>query len=320
MPKDSAFLPLVVWAQITSSVISLSKTYQATSRSLANCLGKLNAPGRFVDRITSTRGQLEPLITNFEERLHVKFSEGNLEERMMFIFCKGLGSSQFKQNSLDCLTSVLKQELKILDSRSVDQTYIHRSLFMLFLSMTEHEFADLLKEVGLSDVPTTAIGKVNIPTFVFKAVSDGSKQALFSLALAAYIFAGDSDFKYKENFIKFLYDGFRHDMSPVFPIFHIVKKELQNILITSSSITLVNDISSIMTSTFENPDYSEKLSKGRYDEMIEFYEFYDINQICVFKVGKDAETPEVQEVLLFALDVLYRSFCSVIDGRRLERF
>lgn len=320
LSADSAYLPLVIWAQIASGMLEIPSLYQSVATCLANTLGKLEQKAGYLDHVVEQRRQLEPLITNFEEIVGSKISRKNFEFSIMFTVCQALTLSQFRHTSITCLKKITKQKFSrrnagngIVPEKDSDFHY----LFMLFLSASDSSFQDHVKELSLNVDDVTVVAKHHIPNKIMYHMSKDAEETKIVLILAAYIFESDCDSNYRLKFISFFSCLFKWLRKAALLVFHIVKAGLQSNLINSVSIDLVNEISDILVNVIHDESYSVDYCEAQVNTILASYSFERLKNMSTLRNSLAHDNAVLAHAVY---EMLYRSFSSVIEGQRLETF
>lgn len=323
LSSDSVYLPLIIWAQIASAMIRISSSYQAIAASLTNSLGKIAKCSNYVDHVFNHRSHLEPLITRFETRIGRNITRANFELNIFYIICSGLTSSQFRHNSILFLKKALKQGyLSAPNGEGPTNELSYSYLFLLWLSLSEAAFLEFMAELGLQALPVTTIGKSTIPDVVIDDLTSHSDLSRMTFILASHIFSKASDATFTSRFIAIYTHLFNTARPFALETFHIVRSGLENSMINSLTVNLVNGIAEIVVTVIQGASYSSEKHESEVNELLTKYDFLCIGQVGDF-VGSGSEALKNKSTLTLAKmiqDMFYRSFSSVIEGQRLEKF
>lgn len=323
LASDSVYLPLIIWAQVASAMIRISTSYQAIAASLTNSLCKIPKCSNYIDYVFDHRNHLEPLFSKFETRLDRKITRTNFEFNIFFIISSGLTSSQFRHNSILFLKKVLKQRfLPVPDGETSTANFAYNYLFLLWLALSESAFLEFMTKLELQDISMTTIGKSTIPDVVIENLANGSDFSRMTFILASYIFSKASDVTITGKFIAIYSHLFKTARSFAMSSFHIVRGGLENGMINSLVINVVDEIAGILVSVIQDGSYSSSKYELEVKELLTKYDFMCMDQVGDF-VGTGSEALKSKTTFSLAKmiqDMLYRSFCSVMEGQRLEKF
>lgn len=320
---NSVYLPLIVWSQIASAKIQISSSYQANATCLTNSLCKLQYCPKSLDYVFEQRHHLEPLFSIFETKSGMKITKSNFEFNILYLICTGLTVSQFRHTSVLCLKKITRQRFasdNALDAVPGDLDYHY--LFMLYLSIPNSAFHEFTKDINLHDRSVVAAGTDQIPKVILDSLINDKGLSKLALSLAATIFAKDCDAIYSLSFINFYSYLFKVARGSALSIFHIVRVGLEVSMINSTSINMVNKIAELFVNVILDGDYEADKCRSDIDALLGQYDFKFLENIGEF-IGTGSEALENKNTLELAKliqDMLYRSFCSVIEGQRLEKF
>jgi len=323
LTSDSVYLPLIIWAQIGSFMIRISSSYQSIAACLTNSLNKLEKCLKHLDYIFEHRMHLEPLFTKFENRIGRKVTKANFEFTIFYIICSGLTSSQFRHTSILLLKKVLRHKFASHTTGLISNSeFYYHYMFILWLSVSESSFVEFLGEIELQDLPMISVGKSTIPEVILENLTCNSDLSKLVFILASHIFSKTSDATYTGRFISVYSYLFKTARPTALVTFHIVRIGLEASVINSATINLVNEIAGLLVNVILDASYSSGKYESEVKELLIKYDFKSMDQIGDF-VGSGGEVLKSKETLALAKliqDMLYRSFCSVIEGQRLEEF
>lgn len=323
LSRDSVYLPLIIWSQVLSAMTRVSSSYQAIATCLTNCLCKVSDDATYLDYVYDQRVQLEPLIDTFERKINKRVTRASFEFVIMFFVCTGLTVSQFRHTSIHCLKKLMLQKFAADRPANIARGRLdYHYLFILYLSLSNSVFLEFLKELDLEDNSLITIGKDQIPNMIIETLIDGSGLSKLTLVLAACIFAKDTDSVYSLRFINFYSYLFKLKKEHALTVFHIVKGGLEANMVSSTSISLVNEIADLVVHVIQDESYSAEQCTSDIDALLTEFQWCCMDTIGDFN-GTGIEVLENKHNLARAKliqDMLYRSFCGVIEEQRLERF
>lgn len=334
--RDSVYLPLMIWSMFCSVFIVQPSTYQATIQCVGNIMKHVNRG--FLDMVVSHRADLEPLLSKFEERIGIKLDLNNFEPAILFLISKGLTSTQFRHNSLQCLFTILLHRFRLVDSddESVEfdgdistqktgqasgdvDEFRYFYLLLSFLSNSEEKFKDQLIGLSLDHLPETRMSHGEIPSILIEKICSGTLQARFVLILVAFIFRSDSDQTFKCRFVELYYHIFNHLRSTAYMIFHLIQEELEHNIVENPSNEIVGDISKLLVHMMDDTQYSEEECIATVSDCLK-----QLNFSIIDRVGKYFSANEPVKDALASLklmhNMIYRTFCNAFEGLRLEKF
>lgn len=324
LSADSAYLPFIIWLVSASMFIEIPSTYQAVATCLANVVRKMDAHEKFFHHVLGQRVHLEPLLGSFEDSVGARLTEKNFNLNVLFSLSKGLTVSQFKHTSLTCLKKVI--DLKVLVSRSKNEEMSDEKgfelgvLLILYLSLPDASFQELLMELKLENVAKTWMGKDSIPAILVEEMCRDTEAAQVVLILAAWLFASDCDSVYKQKFVSFYNHLYKVKRKNALLVFHIVQTGLEDSLEHNNSIGTVNEISDLFVGVIQDKDYSVAECEKRVTAVAEYYSFPIINRVGCFHSDTTLNNTKMVASSKLIQDMLYRSFWGVIEGQKLEKF
>lgn len=320
LSNDSVYLPLIIWAQIACGLLHMPSMYQSVVTCIASTIGKLEQTPGYLDNVMSQRYRLEPLLSNFEQVVGNKVTRKNIELCIMFTVCQGLTVSHFRHTSIGCLKSIadLKFANKIPEIRDSPSKYHY--LFILFLSASDSAFMEHMTELNLANDDVAMVAKHQIPNVIVEHIIKDDNDAKLVLILAAYIFDGECDPTYKLKFISIYTHIYKALRKTALLIFHIVKAGLQNHLVNSDSIDLVNDISRLFVQVSQERSYSARDCEAEVNLLFEEYNFHRLESLDQFRDFHSHDAKNNLTLVRNVQEMLYRSFSSVVEGQRLEKF
>ena len=343
LAHDSMYLPLLAWQFYCSVFVVSSATYQV----LVHCLGNMlrHVDGAFLRLMQQHRKALEPGLSEYERRIGLVLHARNFEPAMLYLLCWGLTAPHFQHQTVGTLVTVLghcfgetetarevtegvkegakgkaKNEVvakeKGKSEESADSLKYYY-LLVLFLATPPASFRSHLLDLAL-DLPCTNIGADEIPTVLLDVITADNVHARYVMALLAHIFCGDSDQTYKCRFVDFYCHVFRHLRETAFRVFHIVREELENNIITSTREDAVSEISHLLVRMIGDTNYSEQKSRAEVDVVLRHFDFCSIDHTGKFlSTNKPRGISAATRVLG---QTMYQSFCNVPEGLRLHNF
>lgn len=318
---DSVYLPLIVWAEVASAKLQISSSYQAIAICLTNALCKLCRRPDCLEYLFNQRNNLEPLIGTFEQRSDMKINPDNFGFNILFIISSGLNVSQFRHTSVSCLRKLIKQMFESFEEEHIQRDQlIYSCLFMLYLAIPNSSFDEFLKEINLSDKLIITIRDDSLPNVLLKHLTSGSDLSNLTLALAATIFAKDCDSTYSLRFMNFYSHLFKSSRTTALSVFHMVRGNLESHMISSTSINLVNGISELLVNVILDENYSPIECLLNVTSLLERHQFKELHKIGDFVGCEVFDNKTSIGMAKLIQDMLYRSFCSIIEGQRLEKF
>lgn len=339
LTQDSVYLPLLVWSVFCSVFLVLSKTYQATIHCMGNVMKHINT--LYLQRVLLHRPDLEPLLSNFEEKIGVKLDVKNFESAVLLLVSKGLTSPQFKHNSLVSLLMILGHKLKSeAKEESADESlqgnvgrgavlgedvraretpnFTYYYLLLLFLSTSDTKFKSHLADLALSDLPMTNVGNVEIPAVLLETICDGLAHSRFLMVLVAHIFRSDSDPVFKNRFVALYCHIFKHLRPVAFQIFHLIRDELESTIVLSLSDETVTDISKLLVQMMDETNYSEDECLEQVEECMRLLNFTSFAQVS--RLLSTLNPKDVSSSVKLLQNMIYRTFCNAFEGLKLEKF
>lgn len=353
--SDSVYLPLLVWLVFCSVFLVQPATYQATIHCIGNIMKHMSP--EFLRRIMTHRQDLGPLLSKFEQKIGVTLDIANFEPAILFAIAKGLTSSQFRHNSLVCLSKVLSfkfpaklghkrtngetesepdeeinsedipenSKVSKLQKRSElkdfedndDDNFGYFYLLVLFLSTSDSKFRSHLSDLSLENLPMTNLNQDEIPTVLIDNLCANTPRARFVAILLAHIYKSDLDHIFKSRFVSLFSYIYKHHRETALLIVHIISEELERNVVSSTSIGTVTEISNLLVQMMENPHYSEEKYVRQVVQCLRELNFSKIDQVGELTSSSDHE---VTLLLKLMLKMIYRTFCNAFEGLKLENF
>ncbi|RKP30333.1 hypothetical protein METBISCDRAFT_16641 [Metschnikowia bicuspidata] len=313
LAHDSMYLPLLAWQFYCSVFVVSSATYQV----LVHCLGNMlrHVDGAFLRLMQQHRAALEPGLSEYERRIGLVLHVRNFEPAMLYVLCRGLTAPHFRHHTVGTFREVVAKEKEKSEESADSLKYYY--LLVLFLATPPASFRSHLLDLAL-DLPCTNIGADEIPTVLLDVICADNVHARYVMALLAHIFCGDSDQTYKCRFVDFYCHVFRHLRETAFRVFHIIREELENNIITSTREDAVSEISHLLVRMIGDTNYSEQTSRAEVDAVLRHFDFCSIDH-----TGKFLSTNEPRRISAAARvlgQTMYQSFCNVPEGLRLQNF
>lgn len=339
--SDSVYLPLLVWLIFCSVFLVQTATYQATIHCIGNIMKHVKP--EFLRRIMAHRQDLEPLLSKFEQKIGVTLDMSNFEPAVLFAISKGLTSPQFRHNSIVCLSKVLSYKFPVKSGHKVASGELERDgrvdsrveaiagqikdsdaddfgyyyLLVLFLSTSDSKFRSHLIDLSLENLPVTNLCHEEIPTVLIDALCAQTPRARFVAILLAHIYKSDLDHTFKSRFVALYSYLFKHHRETAFLILHIIGEELEQNVVSSTSIETVTEISNLLVQMMDNPHYSEEKYVEQVTHCLRELNFSKIDRVGEFTSSSDRE---VNLLLKLMLNMIYRTFCNAFEGLKLEKF
>lgn len=370
--SDSVYLPLLVWLIFCSVLLVQPSTYQATVHCIGNIMKHVNP--QFLRKIMAHRHGLEPLLSKFEQKIGVNLDMNNFEPAVLFAISKGLTSSQFRHNSLVCLSKVLsykfplkstqkgpnEESVSLLDGSAGserqkqtefkketkpivgtepeeefrtephqeqneaknfdgvdDQGFGYYYLLLLFLSTSTSTFRSHLSDLSLENLPVTSLSHDEIPTILIEKLCSNTSRARFVMILLAHIYKSDLDHTFKSRFVALYSYIFKHHCENALLVMHIISEELEQNVVSSTSIETVTEISYLLVQMMDYPNYLEENYVNQVAQCLRELNFTKVDRVGEFTSSSDHD---VTLLLKLLLNMIYRTFCSAFEGLKLEKF
>jgi len=181
-----------------------------------------------------------------------------------------------------------------------------------------------LNEVNFKSENFTYIGNERVPKVILDFMLSGSKSSEVSLIYLAHMFANEAvDTVFKKKFLH-LYSYLIKTCKPLgFLIYHIIKSELEHILINSNSTETVNTISEILLLAISDGNYTIERYQHDMNQILESNHITMIRDHILIKQMDDLQTNDGLKLDLnrdvrILQEMMYRSSCIYIEGQKLE--
>mmetsp|Transcript_6090 Transcript_6090/g.7475 ORF Transcript_6090/g.7475 Transcript_6090/m.7475 type:complete len:2693 (+) Transcript_6090:217-8295(+) len=329
LSSDSVFPHVMVWPHLCYSLLSYSALYQSSIQCILNSMSKAVLQGpNYLDIIFEQRIYLEPFITEFEHMHNIQIEKSNFEFYTLFTFSHGLRLPHIRHTSLSCIKKYFKlryslrshEEMEELSPLNICLPY----LLIIFLSSSDSSFDSYLNEVNFKSENFTYIGNERVPKVILDFMLSGSKSSEVSLIYLAHMFANEAvDTVFKKKFLH-LYSYLIKTCKPLgFLIYHIIKSELEHILINSNSTETVNTISEILLLAISDGNYTIERYQHDMNQILESNHITMIRDHILIKQMDDLQTNDGLKLDLnrdvrILQEMMYRSSCIYIEGQKLE--
>lgn len=293
---DSLYLPLVVWAQLVLSILELPLLYQLIATCLANTLGKLYLAPNYLSHVVLCRAHLEPHLSRLELRLNARVTRANFKFAILYTVCQGLTTPHFRHTLVACLHTIVRSRISHATGEVLEGfTRLH---FLLVLGLATADSACATWETDE----------------VARQIAANTDETRLVLLLVARIFDADSDSTFKNNFVRFYCRLFDSDRALALTVIHVVRRGLQNSLVESVSETTVHAVLRLFVAVRESHIAA---AEAQETALLRKFDFERLRSFGEFKsdLAWDDSEPAAQ-----AQEMLYKSFGSVVEGLRLERF
>lgn len=317
LARDSKYLPILIWTIICHSLLSFPPLYQTAITTTTSILTKMEYKEDFMKPIMSTRPLLEPLLSEYEAEVNHTVSEANFQLHIMLFLCFGLTTSQFRHTSVHCLKRMLKHKL-LLEDGYPNKAYRYEYLLIAFLSTSDSTYNEFLKENFADAEGLQCVTKNSLPKAVIESLDNISGETKIAIIIAAYTFDSDCDSNFKLKFIRLYNHIFATQRDFALVIFHLVKRGLENNMVSSTSFDLITSISNIMVDVVQDERYSEANAESQLNDILNSFEFQRVRQVKEFRNEVTENICDMKRMKLVQ-QLMHRSISSVNEGERLEK-
>lgn len=328
LSKDSMFPSTIIWPILYFGMLNYSALYQASIQCLLEVLLKNfeQGPG-YIDRIFDQRNYLGLFINSFESSHGFYIDKNNFVCYVFFVFSQGLKFNNIKHTSLSCLKSIFKERY-ILEERGPAAELpkgLLPYLFFIWLSSSETSFREYLESTNY--VPSGWVqldGDLKLPSVIVDFLLCDDMYSDVTLHQAAYIFSTptvDSGFKNKLLFVFNHIFNIRKQKG--YLVYHLIKKELSNIMINSNSTDVVGVVSEIMGKIMENPDYNLKEHENNTNEYLDklgisIMKDFKFEKLSNVLASGDKAKEKVERDNEKLQEMIYRGASSYVEHEKLE--
>lgn len=314
-----------VWPMLCFTYMNYGPIYQPSIQCLTSIISKvIESKRNFYQLIDEQRKILEPQVEDFEKDYGVQFTEANFEIQVFFIIAQGLKAPQMKHTSIDCMKQVFKTRYDLRPPEEIDYFSTNNVampfFFFLFLSLSESQFEEYMKEVGFECTRYASINKSRIPRIMVDFICTRTEMAKLTLLIAAYYFDHESvDNSFKNRFLEFYAYLFQTDKEMSFLIYHIVRATFDESLITSNNIEVISTVSEIQSSLIYDKDYDSQEYMKKEKDILEANKCQILKTMNYF-LSLDTE----EELVVFSRrsralrDMIYTAACTFVEGQTLE--
>lgn len=329
LSPDSVFPHVMVWPHLCYSLLSYSALYQSSIQCLLNSMSKAVLQGPdYLDRIFEHRIYLEPFVTEFGDMHNIQIDKSNFEYYTLFTFSHGLRLPHIRHTSLSCMKKYFKlrysirvdDEMEELSPLNICLPY----LLIIFLSSSDSTFDSFLHEADFKTGHFVYIENEKVPRVILDFVLSDTKDSNITLIYLAHMFANEAvDTVFKRNFLHLYYHLIKICKPLGFLIYHIIKAELEHILINSNSTDTVNTISEILLFAISDGTYTIERYQQEVNAMLELNHITMIRDHILVKQMDDLQTNnglklDLSRDVKILQEMTYRSSCIYIEGQKLE--
>ncbi|EGW32510.1 ras GTPase activating protein RasGAP/neurofibromin [Spathaspora passalidarum NRRL Y-27907] len=331
LPDTSILPPILIWPQFCFGLLNYTVLYQASIQNITTSVLKMIRVGPdYIQHSYQQRQLLEPHLSEFEKRHGFHITPTNFGAHIFFVLTQGLRFSQFKSLSLSCIKEYFTTRYQYRDRTVMDGAFISNNaypyLVFTYLCSEQAEFEKYVEEIELA-TDYVQIGSCRIPKVIIDFLSQGTEASKVTLIHAGFFFNDIKiiDGEFKSKFLILYHHLFELNRENGFLIYDILKPALNNDLVTTTSIDVVDSISNIITEVSMCDDYvPEKYTK----EVEEILVRNKIEALRSSRAMKNADDIVNNSKPGFRLDfftdikiiqtMLYRSACVYVEGLKLE--
>ncbi|RLV94789.1 Inhibitory regulator protein IRA2 [Spathaspora sp. JA1] len=331
LPDNSILPPILIWPQFCFGLLNYSVLYQASIQNIVVSVIKMIRVGPdYIAHSYKQRQLLEPHLSDFEKRHGFHITPTNFGAHIFFVLTQGLRFSQFKGLSLTCIKEYFTTRYNYRDRTVMNGQLISNNaypyLVFIYLCTEQAEFESYIEEIGLT-TEYIQVGSNRVPKVIIDFLSQGCEASKVTLIHAGFFFNDikitDGDFK--SRFLTLYQHLFQLNRETGFIIYDILKPALNQDLVTTTSIEVVESISTIITEVSMCQDYSaEKYTKEvdqlLIDNNIEALKYLRTmrNADEIFDNGKSRFKNDFFTDIKNIQTMFYRSACVYVEGLKLE--
>lgn len=331
---NSVFPSIIIWPQLYFGMLNYSSLYQASIQCLLNTLIKLYQQGdNFIERIFQQRKHLDTFITAFEDSHGFHIDEKNILVYIFFVFTQGLKLSHIKHTSLNCLKTIFGLRFDIETQGEFEvPSGILPYLFFIWLSTNDSGFEEFLETTNYKPSQwikldsSTSKNNYKIPKVLIDYLLSDALYSKLVLYQASFLYSTESvDGNFKTKFL-FAYNYiFNINKAKGLLIYHIIKPTIDNAIVNSNSIKVVEIASDIQIRVISDKSYDFEQFSIDSDDFLQQhglmimkkYEFRKLSDLLQNKEDGLASRIELDNERL--QEMIYRAASSYIDNHQLER-
>ncbi|CCE88740.1 Piso0_001519 [Millerozyma farinosa CBS 7064] len=327
LDSNSSLLSFLQWYHLCANFLRFSSFYQSSIQCFLILMQKqIDKGSDLSEEISKSRIHFDNCISFFEKKHNLLFTHERFEIYVFLIFSQGLRVSQFRNISLQCMETYFDLRYPMINTAKqygFENIYISY-LCLIYLSGDDNLLANLLTRNHINSESLEILDSVKIPKIITDYMLSGSENSIYTLIHCSYYFNSDTiDNEFKVRFLYFYYYLMTENRSLGRLVFHIVKPELENLLIKSTSAEVVYIISEISNYAVEDKKYSIDAAAAAIDKIL------DENHVSVIRDFKTlgvrdqnsfdkVVNNEMKEDSRTLSELLYRGACSYVEGERLE--
>lgn len=319
---DSVYLPLLFWVVAGGILLGFPLNYQAMISSLSKSFEKMISEDGFTESVFAFRPNLEPIVSQYEQRVGIEICKNNYEFVFLFLVSKGLTVSQVRHTSVMTIKRVIvtkAQSQKGIDlNQSDDSDFILPFLLIFYLAVPDSIFQQLLAELGLEGIPSTQLGRDRIPNVLLEGLCSLSKRLNLAFVLAARVFSCECEQIFKLKFIGLYEKILDMHKDTALMVFHIIEEKLEDYFVNAASNSLTNVVSALLMKVVRDRDYNCKMWQSKVTEALREIKVSHLDSPDVFDNFDNAA--EGVHRMTLVRQMFYRNLCSTIEGLKLEKY
>ncbi|KAI5961403.1 IRA2 [Candida pseudojiufengensis] len=332
LPSSSMFPPIIVWPQLCYALLNHSILYQSALQNIITTMVTLMNEGPdYIDKAYAQRDQLEPYLSNFENKHGIGITKENFGVHIFYIVTQGLKYSQYRHLAITSIKTYFKKRYELRNARPIhgstiaDNAYAY--LVFIFLCADSKEFEEyLIEDLKLNTEYYQIDKNLKIPQFLLNFLfenNDASKLVLIHLG-SFFSDAKGVDVNFKSKFISLYEIILSKNKDAALLVYHIIQPALNQDLMSTVSLDFIEKISNIILTVSKTENYSPEKYINEIETILttnklllvkklrELYPVeYTLDDDGRFRPTFDVDIKTIQLML-------YRAACTHIEGYKLE--
>ncbi|KAI5954646.1 IRA2 [Candida jiufengensis] len=332
LPDSSMLPPIIIWPQLCFSLLNQSILYPSALQNIIATIIKLMDSGSdYIIKAYSQREQLEPNLSEYEQKHGIQITEENFGVHIFFIVTQGLKFSQFRHLAISSIKKYFKKRYEMRHIRPVHGSTISNNayayLVFIFLCVDLKEFEEYITQDLKMECEYYQIDKnLRIPKFLMEFIlkdNEASKLVLIHLG-SFFSDARGVDVNFKSKFISLYQLILEHNKKAALLIYHIIQPALNQDLMSTVSLDFIEKISNIILTISQTENYSPENYINEIEQILidnkillvkRLRELYPVE----YTLDEDGRFRPTFDIDIKAIQImLYRAACTHIEGYKLE--
>lgn len=317
----SSYLPpVIIWTSLCFALMEYSAFYQPAIQCVITIRRKLLPHGHeFLDKIFQERAILEPLVSTFESERGIKVTKDNFETYVFVVLAQGLRLPHLRHTSITCM----REYCLLINQSGGSRDLLFPYLFFLYLSVSEAQYEEIAKELGLNSGKRVRVAEVSIPQILFDHFAQRTTQSDLLFVAACHFFCPETcDNVFRARLLHVFDHIAETDIELMFLGYPIIRTTLESVIVNNGSIESLTSASKVVTCMISSHGFSldeyarrgEALVEASGISLIGGHELNPIHVELPDKLIGDVPAEQARQVH----EMVYRAACSYVEGQRLE--